>query len=250
MVCTCGACQEENASWEAQKWRMCIDYRGINKVTKADAYPLPNLQETIALLGKSRFFTKIDLVAGYHQIAMHPDSAEKTAFSVLGRHFEYAKMPFGLRNAPATFQRAINNVLDGLIGSTCLVYLDDIVVFAATVEEHLERLQQVLDRLREVNLRANLSKCEFLQEETSYLGHRISSEGIGMEYDKIQAVMEFPTPANVRQIQAFLGLAGFYRRFVPGFAEIAAPMTQLLRKGTDFDWGRTKLLPSASSRKR
>lgn len=219
------------------EWRFCTDYRDLNKVTKTDAYPLPRLLETLEALGKSRYYSTLDLTMGYHQIPMEDASKEKTAFSTLGRHYQYEKMPFGLKNAPATFQRAMNDVLGELLREGVMVYLDDVVIHSPNLTNHLELLDKVLQRFQDTGFKVNLKKCHFLKQEVGFLGHVVTIGGVKMDPSKVSAVRECAAPRDVKQLQAFLGLAGFYRRFVAGYSGITAPLTQLLKKNTPFQWG-------------
>ena len=195
-------------------FRFCVDFRAVNAITVPDVYPLPNITETLDYLGRSCYFSTLDLTSGYYQIPMHPDSREKTAFNVEGGHFEYNRMPFGLRNAPSSFQRMMDGVLRGLKPSQCLVYLDDVIIFGASIEEHAERLRNVFERLREAKLSLKFEKCHFAKERVKYLGHVIDGKGVGPDPDKIQAVRSYPVPTCVKEVQSFLGLANYYRRFV------------------------------------
>ena len=219
------------------EWRFCTDFRGLNQVTKQDAYPIPNLQDTIAQLGACRYFSTLDGATGYHQLRIAPSDCEKTAFTVENEHYEYVRMAFGLSGAPASFQREMNRMLGPLVGRDCLVYLDDIIVFSADLPTHIARLRRVLERCREFDFRLNFKKCRLLKREVRFLGHVISESGVRMEPEKVLAVAEYPAPRTVRHVLSFLGLAGFYRRFVPGFSEVAAPLTRLLRKDEPFRWG-------------
>jgi hypothetical protein len=167
---------------------------------------------------------------------MHPDSREKTAFNVEGGHYEYLRLPMGLRNSAATFQRMVDGVLRGLKPTQCLVYLDDVVVFGASIEEHAERLRNVLDRLREAKLSLKLEKCHFARERVKYLGHVIDRKGVSPDPEKVQAVMSYPAPNNIKEVQSFLGLANYYRRFIGDYAMTARPLTRLLKKGATFSW--------------
>jgi hypothetical protein len=217
-------------------YRFCVDFRALNAVTVPDVYPIPNVVESLDYLGNSRFFSTLDLTSGYHQIPMHKDDQEKTAFNVDSGHYHYTRMPFGLRNAPATFQRMMDGLLRGLKPVQCLVYLDDVIIFSATIEEHVVRLRSVLERLRNGGLTLKFEKCKFAEEKVNYLGHVISKHGVQPDPGKISAVREFPTPTSVKELQSFLGLSNYYRRFVVGYAEIARPLTKLLRKGAVFNW--------------
>jgi hypothetical protein len=211
--------KKPDASGE-KKWRIVVDYRQINQKTIDDRYPIPNITDILDKLGRSNYFTTLDLASGFHQIPMNPNSIEKTAFSVENGHYEYTRMPFGLKNAPSTFQRLMDNVLRELQNKICLVYVDDIVIFSTSLEEHLINLRLVFDRLREANLKIQLDKSEFLQKTVEFLGHVVSPDGIKPNPTKIRAVQNFPLPKNPKEIKAFIGLAGYYRKFIKNFASI------------------------------
>lgn len=219
-----------------RKWRIVIDYRKLNNVTVGDSYPLPNIEHILDQLGHSQYFTTLDLASGFHQIEMKPEDISKTAFSTPFGHYEFTRMPFGLRNSPSTFQRLMNTVLTGLQGLQCFVYLDDIVIYASTIDQHSEKLRSVFNRLRSNNLLLQPDKCEFMRKEVAYLGHVISSEGVAPNPEKIKAIATYPAPKNEKQIKQFLGLVGYYRRFIQNFSSIAKPLTSLLKKDTPFTW--------------
>ncbi|KAL6417636.1 hypothetical protein ACFW04_012606 [Cataglyphis niger] len=219
-----------------KRWRMVIDYRALNEKTIGDAYPLPNITEILDQLGSAKYFSVFDLASGFHQIPMHESHAGKTAFSTPHGHYEFNRMPFGLKNAPATFQRLMDQVLSGLQGSELFVYLDDIVLYASSLREHEIKFDKLAERLRQANLKLQPDKCEFLRKEVGYLGHIISDQGVKPDPAKIRAVKEFPTPRNAKNIKQFLGLAGYYRRFIPNFSKTARPLTNLLKKEEPFDW--------------
>lgn len=219
-----------------KKWRIVIDYRKLNQITVGDAYPLPQIEFILDQLGHSTYFTTLDLASGFHQIEMKPDDIEKTAFSCGFNHFEYLRMPFGLRNSPSTFQRLMNTVLTGLQGLECFVYLDDIVIYASSIEEHSKKLNSIFSRLRENTLLLQPDKCEFMRREVAYLGHIISDKGVMPNPEKVKAVSDYPVPTNIKQIKQFLGLVGYYRRFIKDFSFIAKPMTSLLKKDVPFVW--------------
>lgn len=212
------------------KWRLVIDYRKLNEQTIDDRYPLPNITEILDKLGRCMYFTTLDLASGFHQIELHPRDIEKTAFTVDYGHFEYVRMPFGLKNAPSTFQRVMDNVLGELQGNTCLCYMDDIIIFSTSLQEHINSLQKVFERLKQANLKVQLDKSEFLHREIAFLGHIVTGEGVKPNPDKIKAVQNFPIPRTEKQIKSFLGLIGYYRKFIKNFADITKPLTQCLRK--------------------
>ncbi|KAL6419715.1 hypothetical protein ACFW04_013679 [Cataglyphis niger] len=215
---------------------MVIDYRALNEKTIGDAYPLPNITEILDQLGSAKYFSVFDLASGFHQIPMHESHAGKTAFSTPHGHYEFNRMPFGLKNAPATFQRLMDQVLSGLQGNELFVYLDDIVLYASSLKEHEVKFNKLAERLKKANLKLQPDKCEFLRKEVGYLGHIISDQGVKPDPAKIQAVKEFPTPRNAKNIKQFLGLAGYYRRFIPNFSKTARPLTNLLKKEEPFVW--------------
>lgn len=209
--------------------RLCLDFRKLNERLSDDRYPLPRIDSLLARLGKGKMFTCLDLRQGYHQVPLSPGSREKTAFSTPDGHYEYLTLPFGLKDAPAAFQRIINQVLTGLIGDIGFVYLDDIVVMGDTWETHCDNIRRVLHRLQEANLSLKLSKCSFFKEEVEYLGHVISGEGIKPQPSKVRAMKEYPRPEILKELQGFLGVANYYRKFVPGFASIAKPLVELTK---------------------
>lgn len=212
-----------------RKYRMVIDFRKINAVTISDTYPIPDISNTIASLGKSKYFTTIDLTSGFHQIRMKECDIQKTAFSTMNGKYEYTRLPFGLKNAPAIFQRMIDDVLKEYIGKICFVYIDDIIVFGKTEEEHLRNVDTIFERLNQANLKVNLDKTEFLKEETEFLGYLITSKGVRPDPKKITAIQRIKPPENLKELKGFLGLASYYRRFVRDFAKIAKPLTNLTR---------------------
>ena len=211
--------------------RLCVDYRMLNDKTRKDAYPLPRIDEALDSLKGATLFSSIDLAQGYHQVAIHEDDIQKTAFRAgTGGLFEYLRMPFGLSNAPATFQRLMESVMGDLNFNTLLLYLDDILVFSKTYEEHLQRLEVVLQRLRQHGLKIKPSKCHFLRKECHYLGHVVSSSGVSTDPGKTKAINNWPRPKSEKELRSFLGLAGYYRRFVKHFSKVAAPLHALLSK--------------------
>ena len=216
--------------------RFCVDYRKVNDVTRKDAYPIPRVDDTLDMLSGSTWFTTLDLKSGYWQVEVAEEHREKTAFCTPEGLFEFNVMPFGLCNAPATFQRLMNSVLAGLQWSTCLVYIDDIIIVGKTFDEHLKNLQHVFECLKQAGLKVQPHKCQFLQQEVTFLGHVISPNGIAPDPAKTSKVEQWPTSTSATQVQQFLGLANYYRRFVKDFACRAKPLHQLTEKKTAFKW--------------
>ena len=217
-------------------YRCCIDYRQLNSVTRRDAYPLPRIDSCLDAMAEAKWFSTFDMRSSYHQVPLAKEDTDKTAFICPRGMYKYNTMPFGLCNAGATFQRLMDVVLSGLHMDICLVYLDDIIVYSKAVEQHLERLETVLLRLRHAGLKLKPEKCRFFQRSVSFLGHIISHEGIGTDPEKTRAIMEWPTPTNVEEVRSFVGLASYYRRYVRDFAKIAAPLHALMKKNQRFCW--------------
>ena len=216
--------------------RFCVDYRKLNDVTRKDAYPLPRIDDTLNTLAGSQWFTTVDLLSGYWQVEMAKEDRAKTAFCTTEGLFEFTVMPFGLCNAPATFQRLMDLVLAGLQWSQCLVYLDDVIILGKTFKDHLANLQAVFERLRQAGLKLQPKKCEFLRRKVRYLGHIVSKEGVAADAEKVKKVSSWPAPTTTRDVQQFLGFAGYYRRFVQNFAQIARPLHRLTERATPFKW--------------
>lgn len=223
-----------------QKWRIVIDYRRLNDVTVSEVYPLPLITDILDQLGHSKYFSTLDLASGFHQLCLESKDTEKTGFSVttngISGHFEFTRMPFGLKNAPSTFQRMMNLVLTGLQGLHCYIYLDDCIIYSHDLESHVKKLELVFSKLREANLKLQPDKCEFLRREVAYLGHVITDNGVSPNPEKVKAISQFPTPKTAKDIKSFLGLTGYYRRFIENFSHITKPLTSLLKKDVIFNW--------------
>ena len=216
--------------------RFCVDYRKLNAVTKKDVYPLPRIDDLLGALEGAQHFSTFDLKCGYWQIPLREEDKEKTAFISPAGLWQFRVMPFGLCNAPATFQRMMDVVLAGLKWQSCLVYLDDVIVFSKTFEEHLDHLRAMLSRLVEYSLFLAPKKCFICRQQLEYLGHIVSKDGLKTDPKKIEAVADFPTPKCVKDVRSFLGVAGYYRRFVKDYAAVANPLFELLKEKTEWEW--------------
>lgn len=217
--------------------RICVDFRKLNEITKRPIYPIPDSSEIFDTVGTARFFSTLDLSQGYHQVPLLEQDKCKTAFATKSGHYEYDVMPFGLCGAPATFQRLMQTVLQKETWHKCVVYLDDVLIFGETEEEHNSRLQTILQRFQEANLRLSPSKCHFLQEQIQYLGHIINKNGISTDPEKISKVADWPTPTCAEELHAFLGLSNYYRRFISDYSQISNPLWKtLVRK--PFNWNK------------
>ena len=217
--------------------RFCIDYRRVNKVTRKDAYPLPRIDDSLDSLAGSTKFSTLDLTSGYWQVAMEKKSEEVTAFCTHRGLFQWLVMPFGLSNAPATFERLMEGVLGDIQWTNCLVYLDDIIAFGSSFEVALNNLRMVFDRLRGANLKLKPKKCHLFEDEVEYLGHLVSEDGIKPCPSKVEAIKSWPVPKTLQDVRSFLGLASYYRKFIPNFSNSAGPLVHLTRKGVPFEWG-------------
>jgi hypothetical protein len=217
--------------------RMCVDYRPLNAMTIKNKYSLPHIDVLFDQLASAQVFSKIDLRSGYHQIKIRACDIPKTAFSTRYGLYEFLVMSFGLTNAPAYFMYLMNSVFMNELDKFVVVFMDDILIYSKSKAEHAKHLRIVLQRLRDHKLYAKFSKCEFWLDSVMFLGHTISKDGISVDPSKVQEAMDWKPPKSVHQILSFLGLAGYYRRFIPDFSRIAKPMTELLKKGVKFVWG-------------
>ena len=216
--------------------RFCVDYRRLNDVTRKDAYPMPNIETMLLSVGGVKYMSSLDLASGYHQVAMEPDSMDKTAFPTPDGLFEWTVMPFGLTNAVATFERFIERVMSGVLGKFVHAYIDDILVFSRSWTDHMSHLRNVFERFRSAGVKLKPSKCRIAASEIVFLGHKLTSQGLKKDESKVLAIREYPRPTNVNELRRFLGLIGYYRKFIERFSIVAQPLLALLKKGTAFEW--------------
>ena len=241
-----GVIQESYSPWNsplfliAKKdgtYRPVIDFRKVNELTVPDHYPLPVLSDLLQSIGSgNQVFSTLDLKSGFFQIPLDKESREITAFSTHNAHLEFLRAPMGLKNSPLTMQRLVNSIFNGVIGKGVFIYLDDLIVVSPDVDTHLQILETVLSKLTEAGLTLNPHKCVFLRRRISFLGHVVDADGIHTSDSKVKAVRNFPTPRSTDNVRSFLGLAGYYRAFIKGFAQIASPLTALLKKDVRFQW--------------
>ena len=218
--------------------RFCIDFRRLNGLTRKDAYPLPRIEDNLDALQGSKYFSTLDLISGFWQVEVSDEDKDKTAFSVGGGGlYRFNTMPFGLCNAPGTFQRLMEQVLQGLQWEIAVLYIDDVVVYSETVDQHFERLGKVLQRLRSAGLKLKPSKCTLLAERVNFLGHIVSAKGVEVDNEKVIKIQSWPKPQTLREVRSFVGLCAYYRRFVPDFSTICKPLFLLTQKGQPFVWG-------------
>ncbi len=216
--------------------RLCIDYRGLNAKTHLDAYPMPQITDILDSLQEAKVFSTLDLKSGYWQVEMDPASVQKTAFVTASGLYEFLCLPFGLKNAAASFQRLMEQVLREHKNKCCMVYIDDIIVYSIDIQSHLHHLKQVFQSLHKAGLTLNLKKCKLICSSLDYLGHTITADGVKMNADKVDAIKTFPTPKTLKEVQRFLGLAAWYHRFIPEFSSKTAPLHALKKKEAKWKW--------------
>ncbi|KAL4021466.1 hypothetical protein IC575_020267 [Cucumis melo] len=216
--------------------RLCIDYRQLNKVTIHNKYPLPRIDDLFDQLRGAALFSKIDLRSGYHQLKVRESDIAKTAFRTRYGHYEFRVMPFGLTNAPAVFLDLMNRIFHRCLDQFVIVFIDDILVYSVDRESHEEHLRIVLHTLREKQLYAKFSKCEFWLEQVVFLGHVVSAKGVSVDPQKVEAIVNWERPISATEVRSFLGLAGYYRRFIEDFSRLALPLIALTRKNVKFEW--------------
>lgn len=222
--------------------RLCCDYRQLNKIAASDNYPLPLIDELLEFLNGKKYFTTLDLRSGFHHIFVAETSRKYTSFVTPFGQYEWNRMPFGLKMGPSNFQRYINKIFEKLIAAKkIVVYVDDILLASQTVEEHLEILREVFMLLKENDMELRLDKCKFLVEQMNYLGYKVNAEGLHPNNDNVQGIIDYPIPANVKQVQRFLGMCSYFRKFVEGFSVIAKPLYDLLKKEARFTFGENEL---------
>ena len=217
-------------------WRMCVDYRRLNALTVKNRFPLPIFDELVDELFGAKWFTTLDMASGYHQVLVDPDDRFKTAFQTHHGHYEYKVMPYGVTGGPATFQHEMNTVLAPVLRLVVVVFIDNILIYSQSYEDHLKHISQVFQALQQHKFKVKLSKCVFAQQQLAYLGHVISSSSVSTDPKKVTDVTNWPTPTCVKEVRGFLGLAGYYRKFVKNFGVISKPLTNLLKKGEMFLW--------------
>ncbi|GJV47675.1 putative reverse transcriptase domain-containing protein [Tanacetum coccineum] len=220
-----------------RSFRMCIDYRELNKLTVKNRYPLPRIDDLFDQLQGSSVYSKIDLRSGYHQLRVREEDIPKTAFRTRYGHYEFQVMPFGLTNAPAVFMDLMNRVCKPYLDKFVIVFIDDILIYSKNKQEHEEHLKLILELLKKEELYAKFSKCEFWIPKVQFLGHVIDSEGIHVDPAKIESIKDWASPKSPTEIHQFLGLVGYYQRFIEGFSKITKPMTKLTQKKVKFKWG-------------
>ncbi|GKC65811.1 putative reverse transcriptase domain-containing protein [Tanacetum coccineum] len=218
-------------------FRMCIDYRELNKLTVKNRYPLPRIDDLFDQLQGSSVYSKIDLRSGYHQLRVREEDIPKTAFKTRYGHYEFQVMPFGLTNAPAVFMDLMNRVCKPYLDKFVIVFIDDILIYSKNKKEHEEHLKAILELLKKEELYAKFSKCEFWIPKVQFLGHVIDSQGIHVDPAKIESIKDWASPKTPTEIRQFLGLVGYFQRFIKGFSKVAKPMTKIMQNKVAFEWG-------------
>jgi len=222
------------------KFRFCVDFRALNSVNKFDTYPLPVFEETTSNLHGSKYYSVLDCYSGFWQISIKEEHKERTGFSVPSGHYEFNKLPFGLLNSPSSFQRQTDIVLKDLVGTECWVFIDDVIIFSRSVQEHAQRLENVLQRFDRANLQLHPGKSVFAQPQVNYLGFVLSEKVVSASPNKIKAMRNYPILKNVKDFRAYLGLASFYRRLIQEFATVGKPLTEPTKKDRPFIWSESQ----------
>jgi hypothetical protein len=217
--------------------RLCVDFRKLNEHVVTDRHPLPRIDQILEELGGAQYFTALDLLHGFYNLKIRPEDRPKTAFSTIDGHFEFIRLPMGLKNSPSIFQRTMNMVLQELLGDYAFIYIDDIVIYSKKADDHLQHIANILERLEKHGLRVKFSKCQLFKHEIEYLGYLVGKNGMKVNPKKIKAIQDFPTPKDIKGIQAFLGVVGYFRQFIPDYATMARPLYKLLKKEVPFKWG-------------
>ena len=218
-------------------YRLCIDFRTVNEVSKQEAYPIPFMLEILERLNSAKYISKLDLNKAYQQIPLSEDSKPKTAFTIPGKGlYQYTRMPFGLTGAPATFQRLMDKVITSEMKPHVFAYLDDVIVVSTTFEDHLFWLEKTINRLLEAGLTLSPDKCKFCQSEVKYLGFRVNWEGLLVDDEKVKPILEYPRPKTVKQLRRFIGATSWYRKFIKNYARVCEPLTRLTKKNLKFTW--------------
>src|SRR5258705_27217 len=215
-------------------WRPCVDFRRLNAVTKVGIFPLPRIDDLLILRDKYKYISTLDLRHGYWQLKMSEESRPKVAFSTPFGHFEFNRMPFGVRNGAAVFQRTMNYILGDFIDKFCLVYQDDVLILSKTIEDLCTHLEAILSRLEEFGGSLKAEKCKILRREVPFLGYIVSEEGLKVNPEKVRAIVDMPSPSSQKEVKAFLGMAGWYRRHIKNFAQESKPLTDLLKKNSKW----------------
>ncbi|KAG0974677.1 hypothetical protein G6F28_013156 [Rhizopus arrhizus] len=243
--CKLGVIAPSNSPWAAPvilvkkkngEYRMVIDYRKLNAVTKKDAYPLPRIDDLLDTLGKAKVFSALDMRAGFHQVPLEEDSKELTAFTTKFGTYHYNTLPMGLVNSPATFQRLIDLCFRPLINKCLVAYIDDLNVYSLNHQDHLQHLEQVFQCIQIANLKLNPEKCFFFKDHLKFLGYIVTKEGLQTDPSKIQKIVEYPQPRTIKQVRGFLGIASYYRRFIKNFAAIARPLHDQTKTTKKIPW--------------